>query len=283
MQAKKVMILSGGFDPIHSGHIELMENAKQMADYLVVCVNSDEWLKKKKGINFLPLEERMKIIQNIKFVDDVITFPDDEYGSAVNGIKLVVEKYKDKFKDYTLWGDGEIYSEKTLETVFIFGNGGDRNSKSTPSQEQKYCDENGIELIWNLGGDKCNSSSWILNRYRDWHFEMTDRPWGNYKVVYQDSNKKVKVIEVMPRQSLSLQSHQQRSEHWVVVEGIAEVYIETEKYKHHEIVERNESIYVPLGAKHKLYNNTDQILQIVEVQVGDYLGEDDIERYDINY
>ena len=283
METKTVMILSGGFDPIHSGHIELMENAKQMADHLVVCVNSDEWLVKKKGINFLPINERMKILSNLRCVDDVIAFPDDEYGSAVNGIKLAVEKYKDHFKDYVFIDVGDIYASYPIKTEFIFGNGGDRNDKNVPSQEQKYCDENGIKLIWNLGGDKCNSSSWILNRYRDWHFEMTDRPWGNYKVVYQDSNKKVKVIEVMPKQSLSLQTHQHRSEHWVVVEGTAEVYIETEKYKHHEIVERNESIYVPVGAKHKLYNNTDQILQIVEVQVGDYLGEDDIERYDVKY
>lgn len=286
MNTKKVMILSGGFDPIHSGHIELMQNAKQMADFLVICVNSDEWLKKKKGINFLPIEERMKIINNIKGVDDVIAFPDDEYGSAVNGIKAVLERetiYKNILSDKTYLADGELYCETLCDIEFIFGNGGDRNGKNVPSQEQKFCDENGIELIWNLGGDKCNSSSWILNRYRDWHFEMTDRPWGNYKVVYQDSNKKVKVIEVMPGKSLSLQSHQHRSEHWVVVEGTANVYIETEKYKHEETVERNESIYVPVGSKHRLSNNTDSILQIVEVQVGDYLGEDDIERYSVNY
>lgn len=280
MKTKKVMILSGGFDPIHSGHIELFENAKKEADYVVVCVNSDEWLKKKKGINFLPLEERVKIIKTFRCVDDVIAFPDDEFGSAVNGIKMVVEKYKDYYKDVTLLSPGEVYSESSIPVEFIFGNGGDRNDKSTPSQEQKYCEDNGIALCWNLGGDKCNSSSWILNRYRDWHFEMTDRIWGNYKVVYQDSNKKVKIIEVMPRKSLSLQSHDHRSEHWVVVEGTANVLIETEKFHHREVVERNESIYVPVGAKHKLTNNTDNILQIVEVQIGDYLGEDDITRYD---
>ena len=280
---KKVMILSGGFDPLHSGHIQLMENAKNMTDYLVVCVNSDEWLKKKKGINFLSLDERMKIIKNLKCVDDVISFPDDEYGSAINGIKIVIEKYRNFFKDITLLTDGEICSESPMEVKFIFANGGDKNTKNIPTQEQKYCEDNGIEMIWNIGGDKLNSSSWILNRYRDWYFEMTDRIWGNYKVVYQDSNKKVKIIEVMPHHSISLQSHAQRSEHWVVVEGTANVLIETEKYKHEERVERNESIFVPVGAKHKLFNNQDSLLQIVEVQIGDYLGEDDIIRYDRDY
>lgn len=280
MKKHKVIILSGGFDPIHSGHIEMFVEAKRQADYLVVCLNSDQWLQKKKGINFLDFEERKTIISNLRYVDDVIGFEDDEFGSAVNGIKAVIQKYKDVFKDTTMLSAGEVYSEYPAEVEFFFANGGDRNPKSTPSLEQKYCEENGIGLIWGVGGNKSNSSSWILNRYRDWHFEMTDRAWGNYKVVYQDSNKKVKIIEVMPGKAISLQTHSQRSEHWVVVEGTATVYIETDKFKHEETVERNESIYVHIGAKHKLSNNTKEILQIVEVQIGEYLGEDDIVRYD---
>jgi len=276
----KVVILSGGFDPLHSGHIEMMENAKRLGGFLVVCLNSDEWLVKKKGINFLPIKERMNIIKNISYVDDVITFEDDEYGSAVNGIKAVVEKYTNHFKDYTYISDGEIYTEQLLETQFAFGNGGDRKANSTPSIEQVYCEENGIELLWNLGGDKSNSSSWILNRYRNWHFEMEERVWGNYKVIYQDAYKKVKVIEVMPHKALSLQSHDHRSEHWTVVEGIATVILEEDKYKLEKIIERNESIYIPVKAKHKLINNTDDVLQIIEVQIGEYLKEDDITRYD---
>ena len=277
------MILSGGFDPIHSGHIEMFENARKQADYVVVCLNSDEWLKKKKGINFLDANERINILNAMKFVDEVITFDDDSFGSAVNAIKNVIERenlYSTILSDKTYLSDGELYSQEPSKIEFYFGNGGDRNCNSTPSLEQKFCEENGIGLIWGLGGDKTNSSSWILNRYRDWHFEMTDRHWGNYKVVYQDSNKKVKIIEVMPGKSISLQTHSQRSEHWVVVEGTATVFLETEKYRHHEVVERNESIYVPIGAKHKLSNNTDNILQIVEVQIGEYLGEDDIIRFD---
>lgn len=280
MKTKKVMILSGGFDPIHSGHIELFENAKKEADHVVVCVNSDEWLQKKKGINFLPIEERIKIIKTFRCVDDVISFPDDEFGSAVNGIKIVVEKYKDYYKEVTLLGCGEVYSESNISTEFIFGNGGDRNDKSTPSQEQKYCEDNGITLRWNLGGDKSNSSSWILNRYRDWHFEMTNRVWGHYKVIYQDKNKKVKLIVLNPKCSISLQKHKHRSEHWVVVEGIATALIKTENYSIEKLVFENESVFVPLGAVHKLTNNQDVDLQIIEVQIGDYVGEDDIIRYD---
>ena len=277
---KTVAICSGGYDPLHSGHIELFKEAKFKYGYLVVCLNSDNWLKNKKGFNFLEFDERKKIIQSLKYVDDVIGFDDDEFGSAINGIKSVVEKYKDHFTKPIMLTDGELYSEEPLSIKFVFANGGDRNSNSTPTLEQQYCMANGIELAWNIGGGKNNSSSYLLNRYRDWHFEMTDRAWGNYKVIYQDSNKKVKIIEVEPGKAISLQTHSKRSEHWVVVEGTATVYLETEKYKHEEIVHCNESIYVPIGAKHKLYNKSNQMLQIVEVQIGEYLGEDDIIRYD---
>ena len=277
------MILSGGFDPLHSGHIEMFKTAKSKCDWLVVCVNSDAWLKKKKGINFLDENERLNIIKSIIGVDEAFIFEDDENGSAINGIKTVISKkehYSNILANHTYLTDGELYSSEPSEIEFVFGNGGDRNPKSTPTIEQKFCESNGISLEWNLGNGKVNSSSWILNRYKAWHFEIGDRHWGNYKVTYQDTNKKVKIIEVMPGKSLSLQTHAQRSEHWVVVEGVATVYIETEKYKHEELVNRNESIYVPLGAKHRLSNKEDTILQIVEVQIGDYLGEDDIVRYE---
>lgn len=284
MDTKKVMILSGGFDPLHSGHIEMFKNAKNQSDFLVVCINSDSWLKNKKGINFLTEDERLSIIKSIKYVDDAFIFEDDEYGSALNGIKRVVsleENYKIMFREWIYLTYDEPYMEEPLPKIeFIFGNGGDRNPNSTPSLEQKYCEENGISLVWNIGGNKSNSSSWILNRYRDWHFEETERCWGKYKVIYQDSKKKVKVIQVNPKCSLSLQSHEKRSEHWTVVQGTASVYLETEKYKLEKIVDTNESIYVPVGAKHKLINNKDELLEIVEVQIGSYLGEDDIIRYD---
>lgn len=284
MNKKRVMICSGGFDPLHSGHIQMFKDAKSKCDWLVVCINSDAWLKKKKGINFLEYSERVDIIKAIKYIDEVVLFEDDESGSAVNGLKKVISNeqfYKNKFKNVTYLDHGEIYMEDTeTEIEFIFVNGGDRNKKSTPSLEQKYCEENGILLEWSVGGNKFNSSSWILNRYRDWHFEMTERAWGKFFVIYKDLFKKVKIIEIEPKKSISLQYHNHRSEHWVVSEGIATVYIETDKYKHEETVNKNESIYVPIGAKHKITNNSDNILQIVEVQLGDIVEETDIVRLD---
>ncbi len=106
------------------------------------------------------------------------------------------------------------------------------------------------------------------------------RPWGSYTVLEDhDSGYKLKKIEVNPGASLSLQSHRRRSEHWVVVSGTATVTRGEEMFT----VSRNESTYIPIGEKHRLANDGEAPLQIVEVQVGDYLGEDDIERFDDDY
>ena len=107
-----------------------------------------------------------------------------------------------------------------------------------------------------------------------------NRPWGNYTMLEEDPDGfKIKRIEVAPGARLSLQSHNRRSEHWVVVSGTATVTNGNEVIT----VQKNQSTYIPIGAKHRLENLGDDPLHIVEVQVGDYLGEDDIQRYEDNY
>ena len=124
----KISIISGGFDPLHSGHISYIHEAKKLGDKLVVLLNSDEWLIKKKGKNFLPFKERALILESIKFVDEVLSFPDDKLGSCTLGLKLIKEKYQ---KD-----------------ELIFCNGGDRNKQNIPEQEVKD-----IDLKFNIGGN----------------------------------------------------------------------------------------------------------------------------------
>jgi len=107
-----------------------------------------------------------------------------------------------------------------------------------------------------------------------------NRPWGNYTVLEDDPEGfKLKRIEVAPGARLSLQSHRQRSEHWVVVSGTATVTNGDEVIT----VQKNQSTYIPMGMKHRLENRGTEPLHIVEIQVGDYLGEDDIQRYEDNY
>jgi mannose-1-phosphate guanylyltransferase/mannose-6-phosphate isomerase len=105
------------------------------------------------------------------------------------------------------------------------------------------------------------------------------RPWGWYDSLDEGENFKVKRIQVNPGASLSLQRHTKRAEHWVVVKGVAEVICNDKRITLRE----NESTYIPLGHKHRLLNPGKDILEIIEVQSGDYLGEDDIERFDDNY
>lgn len=107
-----------------------------------------------------------------------------------------------------------------------------------------------------------------------------NRPWGSYTVLEEDSSGfKLKRIEVAPGARLSLQSHQHRSEHWVVVSGVATVTNGDEI----STVHKNQSTYIPIGTKHRLENRGTEPLHIVEIQVGDYLGEDDIQRYEDHY
>ena len=107
-----------------------------------------------------------------------------------------------------------------------------------------------------------------------------NRPWGSYTVLEEDQDGfKIKRIEVAPGARLSLQSHSQRSEHWVVVSGTATVTNGNEVIT----VRKNQSAYIPIGAKHRLENLGTEPLHIVEIQVGEYLGEDDIQRYEDNY
>ena len=126
------------------------------------------------------------------------------------------------------------------------------------------------EVVETLKGR--NGTEHILHR-------TVQRPWGSYTVLEEHDGYKMKRITVHPGASLSLQRHQHRSEHWIVVAGTATVVRGDEELT----VSKNESTYISIGVKHRLENRGRILLQIIEVQVGDYLGEDDIERFDDNY
>ena len=142
---KKVSLVTGGFDPIHSGHLRYFERAKDLSGYLVVGLNTNEWLTKKKGQYFLPWVERADIISHLDMVDAVITVPDDDKGYACGAIAKCLE-----------------ISEKV-----IFCNGGDRIKSNIP-EVMGYSDDHRVEFKYAIGGEeKENSSSWILRGYFD--------------------------------------------------------------------------------------------------------------------
>ena len=145
-----IVIVSGGFDPLHSGHIAYFEYAKKLGDKLIVAINSDDWLIRKKSRFFMPLSERMEIIHSIGVVDDVITFNDDD-GTAKDAIKVV--KY--------MYPDDDI----------IFANGGDRSGPSKV-RELEIAEKLKIELKFGVGGNhKESSSSDLLGRWKQYILE----------------------------------------------------------------------------------------------------------------
>jgi len=139
-----IVLVSGGFDPIHSGHIKLIKEASEHGR-VVILLNSDQWLRNKKGMEFLPFKEREIIMSALKNVIDVISCGNiDE--TCIDGIKIAIDKYKN--------------------SRIKFANGGDRDNKTTP--ESIFCNNNSIELLWGIGGNnKSNSSSWILKKWKE--------------------------------------------------------------------------------------------------------------------
>ena len=90
---KNIVLISGGFDPIHSGHIAYLQAAKALGDKLIVAVNSDDWLTRKKGRPFMPITERATIIKNLSMVDEVITDYDDSDGSSIDALHIIKLRY----------------------------------------------------------------------------------------------------------------------------------------------------------------------------------------------
>lgn len=137
----KVVAISGGFDPVHIGHIELMERAKALGNKLVVILNNDNWLKQKKGFAFMDEKERKAILEAIRHVDEVIITNHPENPT-----------------------DMSVCAELENLKPDIFANGGDRKADNVP--EYALCDRLGIEMAFNLG-DKIQSSSDLVRRVRE--------------------------------------------------------------------------------------------------------------------
>ena len=251
---KTIVVVTGGFDPLHSGHIAYFKAAKQLGDILIVGVNSDAWLIRKKGSPFMPSTERINIVENLSMVDGVILFNDDD-GSAKEAIKNVRQLYpNDKI---------------------VFANGGDRTHINIPEMDVK--DDN-LTFAFGVGGfDKANSSSWIL---QEWKAPKTARPWGYYRVLHEVTGCKVKELTVDPGKSLSMQRHQLRAEYWLVTHGscIVNSMMAGGYALPPTLLKEHLEYKIPVGEWHQLTNPYDVPVKVVEIQYGENCIEEDIER-----
>lgn len=246
-----IIVFTGGFDPIHSGHIEAIKEARQLGR-VIIGLNSDEWLVRKKGKAFLEFNERRAIIEQFKDVLCVIGF-DDSDNTACDAIRQAREMFP--------------------KSKIIFVNGGDRTSTNIPEMDA-FKDDSMVEFKFGVGGDyKKNSSSTIL---QNWAFDTVERVWGKYTTYYKNDNGtlKIKRLVVDPGKSLSMQRHSKRSEVWFVEEGVATVVGEDHKFT----VDKYQGAHINCEEWHQLQNNTDSTLAIVEIQYGEYCDESDIER-----
>lgn len=143
-----VVVVTGGWDPIHSGHIAYINAARRLGDKLVVGLNSDEWLIRKKGYRFLPMAERQTIIGNLKAVDYTFEFNDSD-GSACDAIVKMAAHYP--FHN------------------IIFANGGDRTKENIPELKLSASYPGRLSFAFGVGGDtKLNSSSWIIDNFTNY-------------------------------------------------------------------------------------------------------------------
>lgn len=251
----KIVLVTGGFDPVHSGHIAYFKAAQALGDMLIVGLNSDEWLIRKKGRAFMPWNERLCVINNLSMVDEVYTF-DDSDGSAKEFIRQVRAHYPD--------------------AKLIFANGGDRTAKNIPEMDVQ---DNNTEFVFGVGGeDKKNSSSWILE---EWKAPKTSRAWGYYRVLHEvGANTKLKELTVVPKTCLSMQRHEQRAEFWFVAQGQATVYTLNNSTDEELLgtFAKHEHIFIPKNSWHMLCNETGEPLKLIEIQYGENCVEEDIER-----
>ncbi len=243
------VLVTGGFDPIHKGHIALFKHARAYGTKLVVGLNSDEWLIRKKGRYFMDYDERKEILLSLSCVDEVLSFNDDD-DSSNDAIEQLIQS-----------------------SPIIFCNGGDRGKDNVPEHDKYWCDAR-VVFKWGIGGnDKKNSSSTLLNKYNN---PQTNRPWGYYKVLYEGEGYKVKELVINPHSSLSMQRHEHRSESWNLVSGSACVILNGEKVQ----LEKDKDIFIPKNTWHKGINDSDNPAHIIEIWRGksSLLNENDIER-----
>ena len=249
-------LISGGFDPVHIGHLAMIKDAKNISNKVIVLLNSDEWLIRKKGKPFMVEAQRAQILEEFESVSEVIIQNDDKDDSSNNAIT-------DFYKSH-------------LGKSICYCNGGDR-SQENKIREAETCKGLGIDLKFGIGGiHKLESSSNLTKNHLS---ETETRPWGNFHIIAKGNGYQIKEINIKPGKKQSLQRHKNRSEYWQIVHGKGMVYLEDSKF----ILEKNDNIFIPQGDLHRLENIGKNTLTLVEIQIGNKISEDDIERLEDDF
>ena len=233
----------------------MFQDAKNLSDKVILLLNNDEWLVKKKGKPFMNEAQRKEILGEFKSISKVI-------------IQASSEKSSNKaIEEFVL---------KNPNKTICYCNGGDRsNIKNIP--EAEICQKLGVNLEFGVGGeDKIESSSQLTKNYLG---NVEKRPWGNYHIIAKNKGYQIKEIKVLKKSKLSLQKHSNRSEFWQIVKGESKITIENNEY----YLKEKEYIYIPNNTIHRIENIGEKDLIFIEIQLGENLKEEDIIRLEDDY
>ena len=248
-------IVSGGFDPVHVGHLRMFKDAKKIASKVILLLNNDEWLIKKKGKPFMNQNQRKEILLELKSIDEVIIQQSSKPSSS-----LAIEEF----------------AKKNPGKNICYCNGGDRSNIKN-IRETNICNKYGIKLEFGIGGeDKVQSSSSLTKNYLG---EVEERPWGNYHIIAKSLGYQIKEIKVSLNSKLSLQKHNNRAEFWQIIKGNCKVTVGNKKYD----LKYNDHILIPKNTIHRIENIGKEELIFIEIQLGKDIKEDDIVRIEDDY
>lgn len=242
--------VSGGFDPVHIGHVRMLKAARKLGDKLLVIVNNDHWLKNKKGFVFMPENERVELLESFPFVD-----------------KVVVTGHRKADPDMS------VSRELARFKPSIFANGGDRKKGNVP--EDVVCKKYGIRMEYGVGhGGKVQSSSWMI-KDASRGIARSVRPWGEFYQWDQGKGWNLKTLTIKPGKRLSLQYHHHREEWWMLVEGEAQYTVVKNGKTVTGELKKGEFFKVLKGMTHRLSSRKGGV--VIETAFGSF-DEKDIVR-----